>query len=59
MKKQCGYVLAASGYTTDCGSHLINRPSVRCDKCGGKPYERKKDVTSFDRPSDGTARQVY
>ena len=57
--KTCGYVLGHSGYTTDCGEYTIKRPSVRCDKCGRKTYERKKeqrDATGVDRPSDGPAR---
>lgn len=52
MAKQCEYIVSSSGYQTSCGSHLIHRPSVRCDKCGRKPVERKRDAASVDRAGD-------
>jgi hypothetical protein len=55
-RKECGYVYEMHEYRTDCGSKLILRPIGRCDKCGRKPIERKKDATSSNWPSDGHPR---
>jgi len=38
--KTCGYIYFQSMYMTECGSKLIFRPSIRCDKCGRKPVEK-------------------
>lgn len=52
-RRMCGYVYDKHEYRTDCGSRLLFRPTVKCDKCGGKPYDKeRKDAASIDRPSN-------
>ena len=52
--KLCEYVFKEGMYHTGCGSKLIFRPVVKCDKCGRKTREKTND-TSIDRTSNRTA----
>lgn len=37
--KICEYTFKNGAYNTDCGSVLILRPTVKCDRCGRKSKE--------------------
>jgi len=55
-RRMCGYLYKNHEYLTDCGSKFLFRPSVRCEKCGRKPYDKeRKDDPSIDRTSNRTA----
>jgi hypothetical protein len=55
--KLCQYTFKNGEYKTDCGSLLVLRPTVKCDKCGRKskevPYatnhERQEDQESNEQ----------
>ena len=51
----CSYYFRAGGWQTECGLWVMSRPSIRCEKCGKKPEERK-DVTGIDRTGNGITR---
>ena len=47
--KTCEYEFTSFGYLTQCGSELLLRPFGRCDKCGGKVKEVKRDAVDQER----------
>lgn len=50
-RRMCGYEYKNHEYLTDCGSKLLFRPSVRCDKCGRKPYDKEKEYVASNPAS--------
>ena len=40
----CEYTFKNGEYKTDCGSSLVLRPTVKCDKCGRKSKEVRHAV---------------
>lgn len=44
MRRVCEYVYRGGAYESDCGNITVFRPIGRCDKCGRKPQEERKDV---------------